>query len=328
MTEEQFQQIIEMKADGRLKHRESKTIEFKANFNINSMNHYSKTFASFANSSGGIIIFGIKDKPREPIGMSNDNFENIDPEQITNFLNTHYSPEIIWEMYSFTVDTKKYGVFIIEESKNKPIMCTKETNKQVTREGDIYYRYSGRSEKIKYPDLKNIFDSNRETEQKKWMEHIESIAKIGPQNIALIDILRGNIQNTQDKQIIIDKELLKQINFIQEGKFVEKDGAPALKLIGNVEGVETYTPNFNLDDDYYTTKELGEKLGLLSDKGSTSYLTAVIWKYDIQSNPSYYQHKKHQKLYSKLCYEFLKSKNITLEEAKEIHKEYLKRVKK
>jgi len=327
MTEEQFRKITETKSDGRLKHRESKKIEFKANFNIGSMNYYSKTFASFVNSSGGIIIFGIKDKPREPIGMSNENFEKIDPEQITNFLNTHYSPEIIWEMYSFTVDTKKYGVFIIEESNNKPIMCTKETKKQVTKEGDIYYRYSGRSEKIKYADLKNIFDINREIEQKKWMEHIESIAKIGPQNIALIDILRGNIQNTQDKQIIIDKELLKQINFIQEGKFVEKDGAPALKLIGSVEGVETYTPNINLDDDYYTTKELGEKLNLLSNKGSTSYLTAVIWKYDIQSNSSYYQHKKHQKLYSKLCYEFLKLKSTTLEEAKKIHKEYLKRDK-
>lgn len=327
MTQDTFEKLIELKEDGRLKHRESKKLEFKANFNFNSMNTYSKTFASFANSLGGIIIFGIKDSPREPIGMTNENFEKIDAEQISNFLNNHFSPEILWEMYSFNIDNKKYGVFIINESKNKPIMCTKESKKQVTNEGEIYYRYSGRSEKIKYADLKNIFDVNKEIEQKKWMEHIESIAKIGPQNIALIDILRGNIENTKDKQIVIDKELLKEINLIQEGKFVEKDGAPALKLIGNVEGVETYTPDFNLDDDYYTTKELGEKLNLLSEKGSTNYTSAVIWKYKVQEKNSYYQHKKHQKLYSKLCYEFLNKKNITLEKAKEIHKDYLQRDK-
>ena len=325
MTEKQFKKIIEIKIDGRLKHRESKKLEFKANFHINSMNQYAKTFASFANSSGGMIIFGIKDRPREPIGMTNSNFEKIDPEVISNFLNTHFAPEIKWDMYSFTIDEKEYGIFLVEESQNKPVMCIKDTRKQVTIEGDIYFRYSGRSEKIKYADLKNIFDTNKDVEQKKWMEHIENIAKIGPRNIALIDILRGNIQNTQNKQIVIDKELLKQINFIQEGKFVEKDGAPALKLIGSVEGVETYTPNFNLDDDYYTTKELGGKLNLLSNKGSTNYITAVVWKYDIQQNSSYYQHKKHQKLYSKLCFEFLKSKKITLEQAKKIHKEYLKR---
>ncbi len=327
LTETQFKNLIVLKDDGRLKHRESKKLEFKANFNFSSMNLYSKTFASFANSSGGVIIFGIKDSPREPIGMSNENFEKVDVEQISNFLNIHFSPEIIWEMHSFEFDGKKFGVFTVEESNNKPIMCTKETKKQVTNEGEIYYRYSGRSEKIKYADLKSIFDTNKEIEQKKWMEHIASIAKIGPQNIALIDILRGNIENTKDKQIVIDKELLKEINLIQEGKFVEKDGAPALKLIGSVEGVETYTPDFNLDDDYYTTKELGEKLGLLSEKGSTNYTSAVIWKYSVQKNSSYYQHKKHQKLYSKLCLEFLNSKNITIDKAKEIHKEYLQREK-
>ncbi len=327
MTEEKFKKLIEVKNDGRLKHRESKKLEFKANFNFNSMNQYSKTFASFANSSGGVIIFGIKDSPREPIGMTNENFENIDAEQISNFLNTHFAPEIRWEMYSFSINEKKFGIFIIEESKNKPVMCIKETKKQVTNEGEIYYRYSGRSEKIKYADLKNIFDENKAIEQKKWMEHIENIAKVGPQNIALIDLLRGNIKNTKDKQIVIDKKLLKEINLIQEGKFVEKDGAPALKLIGDVEGVETYTPDFNLQDDFYTTKELGEKLNLLSDKGSTAYMTAVIWKYDIQSNSSYYQHKHNQKLYSKICYEFLLSKEIDLDKAKEIHKEYLLRDK-
>lgn len=331
MTLEIFKKYIETKEYGRLKHREKKDLEFKANYNFGSIKNgkFSKSIVAFANADGGIMIFGIKDRPREPIGMSNDNFENIEIEKITQFLNEHFSPEIIWNMYDFEVDGKKYGLFVIEESKNKPIMCIKNVGDEL-KEGDIYYRYSARSQKIKYPELKELLENAKELERKKWMEHIQSIAKIGPQNIALIDVYRGNIENSQNKQIIIDKDLLKDIKFIQEGKFVEKEGAPTLRLMGNIEGMEgiqTLVPDFNLNKDFFTTKELGEKLNLLTDKGSTNYLTAVIWKYNIQENSQYYQHKKNQKLYSSLCYKFLKEQNLTLEEAKFFHKEYFEKNK-
>lgn len=328
MTIEIFKKYIQTKEDGRLKHRERKDLEFKANYNFGSIKNgkFSKTMAAFANADGGVIIFGIKDRPREPIGMSNDNFENIEIEKITQFLNEHFAPEIIWNMYDFKVDGKKYGVFVINESKNKPIMCIKNAGDKELVEGDIYYRYSARSQKIKYPELKEILENSKEFERKKWMEHIQNIAKIGPQNIALIDVYRGNIPNPQNKQIVIDKDLLKDIKFIQEGKFVEKEGAPALKLMGTIEGMEgiqTLVPDLNLDKDFLTTKELGEKLNLLTPKNGTQYVTGVIWNYKVQENSQYYQHKNHQKLYTNLCYEFLKEKNITLEQSKEFYKKFL-----
>lgn len=91
MTLEIFKKYIETKEDGRLKHREKKDLEFKANYNFGSIKNgkFSKSMAAFANADGGVIIFGIKDKPREPIGMSNDNFENIEIEKVTQFLNEH-----------------------------------------------------------------------------------------------------------------------------------------------------------------------------------------------------------------------------------------------
>lgn len=325
MKNKDFAEIIIVKIDGRLKHRESKNLEFKANYNFNSFNTYSKTFCAFANNSGGMVIFGIKDKPREPIGMTNDNFANIEVEKISEYLNNHFAPEINFSIHDFKDGNKKFGVFVIEQSRNKPVMCIRETKGQVANEGDIYYRYAGRSEKIKYPELKLILEENREFEKKKWMEHIQSIAKIGPQNIALIDVYRGHIESPADKKIIIDKQLLKDIKIIQEGRFVEKDGAPALKLIGTIEGIDPVVADINLHDDFYTTKELGEKLGLLSEKKSTAYITALVWKFKIQDNSQYYQHKNNQKLYSKICYEFLSSKNITIEHAKETYKEYLGR---
>lgn len=331
MTADLFKKYIETKEDGRLKHRKRKDLEFKANYNFGSIKNgkFSKSMAAFANADGGVIIFGVKDRPREPVGMSNDNFKEIEVEKITQFLNEYFAPEIIWNAHDFEIDGKKYGVFTIEESKNKPIICIKSVGNEL-EEGDIYYRYSARSQKIKYSELKELLEKAKELERKKWMELIQSIAKIGPQNIALIDIYRGNIENSQNKQIVISEDLLRDIKFIQEGKFVEKEGAPALKLMGTIEGMEgiqTLVPNLNLDKDFFTTKELGEKLNLLSVKGSACYLPAVIWKYNIQNDPQYYQHKKQQKLYSNLCYEFLKDKNLTLEDAKKIYKEYLKQNK-
>ena len=320
MRQEEFEQFIKLKPDGKLFKRESSVLEFKENFNMGAIAEYAKTFAAFANNSGGVMIFGVSDSPRLPVGMKNLNFLQIEIEKVTNFLNEHYSPEIKWNPYDFEIDGKKFGVIVINKSFRKPVICKKNSNKGVSYEGDIYYRYSGRSEKIKFPELQQILDESRINEQQIWMQHIQNIARIGPENIALIDVLRGEIEASDDKKIVIDKTLLKDIQFIQEGRFVEKDGAPALKLLGSVEGIESVVPKINLADDFYTTKELGERLGLLSPKGSTNYISAVIKHYDIKRDPKFHQHKNNQNYYTLTCFDFLSSKNLTIEDAKALAK--------
>lgn len=320
MTENDFKELIKTKPDGKLFKRESTTLEFKQNFNIGALTEYAKTFAAFANNSGGIMVFGIKDKPRLPEGMDNNNFHNIEIEKVTNFLNDHYSPKINWTLFEFEINDLRFGVICIEKEFRKPVICRKNTPKNVAYEGDIFYRYNGRSEKIKFPELQQLLEESRVLEQQKWMEHIQKIAQIGPSNVALIDILRGEIETAPDKKIIIDKSLLKDIKFIQEGRFVEKEGAPALRLIGNVEGIESIVPNINLQDDFYTTQELGQELGLLSDKGSTHFISAVIKELKIKAEPKYFQHKKNQNYYTRPCLEYLRELNITPEKAKEYAK--------
>ncbi|MEC9491693.1 ATP-binding protein [Flexistipes sp.] len=322
MNQKQFEEIISLKTNGRMQHKESQKLEFKANFNFSSMNEYSKIMAAFANNAGGIIVFGVKDKPRSPIGVTNNNFFETDNEKISNYLNEHFAPVIDWESDDFEINGKNFGTILVNESNNKPVVCKKETKGQKAREGDIFYRYSARNDRIKYPDLSIMLEKNRLAEQKKWMELIENIAEAGPQNIMLMDVLRGEIPSSTDAKIIIDKELLEKIKFVQEGHFVEKNGAPALKLVGTVKQTETVVPNFNLDEDFLTTKELAERLGLLSEKGSTNYMTAVIWKYNIQNNSKFFQKKRGQKFYSKLALEHLQSKNITLDQAKQALRDY------
>ena len=52
--------------------RESERREFKLKFENNNLPKLAKTMAAFANRDGGALFFGIKDRPREVVGL-NDN---------------------------------------------------------------------------------------------------------------------------------------------------------------------------------------------------------------------------------------------------------------
>lgn len=210
--------------------RESGWLEFKESFNWGSKDKYAKSLAAFANNRGGYIVFGIKDKPRDLKGLQNDNFGNLDEEKITAYLNSVFSPEIVFEKFEITVLSKKIGILYTHQARIKPIVCLK--NDGELKEADIYYRYNARSEKIKYSEIRSIFEAVREEERKSWMEHFEKISKIGPANAAIMDTVGGEISG-KGGTLLIDKKLISKLKFINEGSFKE-GGKSVLKLIGNV----------------------------------------------------------------------------------------------
>lgn len=320
MRKNDFLNFIRTNPDGSLYHRENQSLEYKDNFQFSNLADYAKTIVAFANNQGGRIIFGVSDSPRKPKGMANNQFETVDNAKITQGLNDLFSPEINWDRFDFVENNKKFGVFVAYESESKPILCKKNSG-NILKEGDIYYRYRGRSEKIKYPELEKIFKDREEKEKKLWMTHIEKIAKIGPQNISMVDLVRGEIEQKGNK-ILLDKKLLKQLKYVKEYTSVEKDGALALRIIGNVEGVELVAPNLRLDKDFFTTKELGEKLGWITAKGSTHYVTQIIKIKKIKENYEFYQQKKSNVYYSLSCLEYLQNmkKEENLNSLKDVKK--------
>jgi hypothetical protein len=213
--------------------RESSWLEFKESFNWNSKDKYAKSMVAFANNKGGFIVFGIKDKPRDLVGLQSNTFEDVDEAKITAYLNSVFAPEIIFEKFTITVKSKTIGVLYTQQAKIKPIVCMK--NDGELKEAEIYYRYNARTEKIKYPELKMMFDAVREEERKSWMEHFEKISKIGPTNVAIMDTIAGEI-NGRNGTLIIDKKLIPKLKFINQGNFQEK-GKPVLRLIGDVKPV-------------------------------------------------------------------------------------------
>lgn len=216
--------------------RESTSLEFKESFGWASLPKYLKTSAAYANAKGGYIVFGIANQPHRLCGLSGAHlklFEDIDPERMSGNFNEHFAPEIEWTIQESELQGKVFGLLYIHEAGDKPVVCTKNAGKEL-KESDIYYRYRGRSDRIKYPELRAILEVKRETEQRLWMQHLENIARVGVREAGIFDLHTGSVTGSGGS-FLIDESLLSQLSLIKEGEFSVVKGKPTLKLIGHVE---------------------------------------------------------------------------------------------
>lgn len=165
--------------------KEGTKYEFKESFNWANKEKYAKVMASFANSSGGYILFGIKDDG-SIIGMNDDDFEDRDSADITKYLNSIFRPAIIWSKSICECYSKKIGVIKVEEAKEKPIISIKDG--QEIKEGDIFYRYTALTQKIRYSELKSIIDHERRKFAYELLNGLKMMVDKGPETIKLLDL--------------------------------------------------------------------------------------------------------------------------------------------
>lgn len=279
--------IFALDNKGYIKRRESFDLEFKQNFQLgDNLIKYIKSLVGMANNKGGKIVFGIQDSPHIPIGMTNNRFYETDPVTIDKTIREYFSQELIWNSSVYRFNDKDFAILSVDEAEIKPIICTKNKG-TLLREGAIYYRYRGESKEIEYPELQKIIDKEREKEKILWMQHIQQISTIGPKNVHLLDTYKGEI-SVGDGKILIDKKVLDKIKFVKEGKFVEKDGAPTLKLVGHISGIVN-TENSIPTDQLYPlfTKDLEERLEVNSHD-----IKCILWKLNIKGNPKYHSEIK------------------------------------
>lgn len=278
---EEIKQLLRLREDGNLYHRESQTLEFKEAFNFAGLAEYFRDFAAFANNKGGWLIFGVKDRPkRELIGLSDksyDQLDKFDPEKISGFLLNIFTGNIEWEHDVLEISGQKFGVFYISEASVKPIICKKDEG-DILKNGEIYFRYGGRTQKIQYAELEAIINRRIEQQNNQWMDLVSKIAKSGPQNAAILDVEKGLIEKNNSQILVIDDSLAREMKWIKEGHFTEKEGAPALKLIGEVQPVDTVEvikkEKVNRLREYpLSAKELAEAV-----KGKTNINQQDVWR--------------------------------------------------
>lgn len=232
-------ELLKLKDDGNLFHRESQNLEFKESFNLAGLADYYRDFAAFANNKGGYLIFGVKDRPKRVlVGLSEKatmQFDKLDPEIVSGHLLDIFSSEIVWEHEIYIFNDMSFGVFYIHESTLKPVISKKDEGKdQILKNGEIYYRYGGRTQKIQYGELESIINKRIEQNNNQWLDLVQKIGKSGPQNAAILDSEKGIIEKGDSQILVVDEELLQGFQLIREGEFSETKGARTLKLVGNI----------------------------------------------------------------------------------------------
>jgi hypothetical protein len=282
--------------DGSLALNESTTVEFKEGFPLRAVNpdvlyDCVKVIASFANTKGGTIYFGIKDNPRKIVGAKNFDFE-----QISDLCRDYLEPQVIISPAKQVINRKTVYLINVEKSYNKPIICRKNAHYRnkaavILRSGAVYYRYYSSSKEIDGIDILNIINERISQEHLAFLQNLELTLKNGgPRNVAIASI----DQNAGVSNLFINEETAKKINFIREGRFEEKSGLsyPAYRVVSDVKlnllpkkgrsitvlGNNTHTMN-------YTT--LGQELGV-----NGVYIPALVWNYKLSDHPEMYFSEK------------------------------------
>lgn len=274
---------LKLNDKGHIKNRESQAIEFKESFQLgDSLYSYARTLVGMANNQGGSIIFGVQDKPHLPVGLKNDKFQTEDPKNLNSILLSSFSSDIEWEQNTFEAFGVTFGVISVSPATAKPIVCTRNHHKAKLREGAIYFRYRGETKEIRHAELQALLQAEREKEKRLWMSHIQSIASIGPQAVQIIDAQKGEM-DVGGKKVLIDSDLVSKLKVIKEGHFDEKEGAPALRVIGEIEGLASS------DSIYTETAYPLLQQSFLDKLPINSYeFQAIAWKLGLKGDPRYH----------------------------------------
>ncbi|MDO5523866.1 MAG: ATP-binding protein [Bacteroidia bacterium] len=151
---------------------ESKTLEFKSNFNTETI----ETLVAFANAKGGQVVIGINNK-NEIIGV------NINPESVQNWINevkNKTQPSLYADAEIFTDNNKKIVVLSVSEYPIKP----------VSTKGKYFLRISNSNHLL---TISELVDMHLRTFNTSWDFHT------GP-HLKLEDISLDKVQTIIDER--------------------------------------------------------------------------------------------------------------------------------
>lgn len=279
-----------------LYHREGQELEFKEQFNLAGLADYFRDFAAFANNRGGYLIFGVKDSPRVPTGLSDsslEQFEKVDPEKITGFLLEIFSPDIWWEQATVSIGDNSFGVWRVYQAGTRPIIAKKGEGKDnVIKNGEVYYRYAGRTQKIQFAELETIINRRIEQNNNQWLDLMKKIGHAGPQNAAILDTEKSLIEKGDARILVLDEDLAHKLKFIKEGQFVQKDGATTLRLVGDLVPVDKVEVVKKVQEDLlksypFTATQLADAVKQATPSVNRNTIWQTITENDLKQNRDY-----------------------------------------
>ncbi|ESZ20035.1 ATP-binding protein [Mesorhizobium sp. L2C084A000] len=232
----------------RLSVGETDRFECKANFGFKHQDKWLRPIAALANNSGGYVFFGVHDKDEVGpagedlsyalVGMTADDFVSADPADFATRIKAMFDPTPGFQVGTATIDGKTIGVIHVRRHDSRPVIATKAEG--TIKEGDIFYRYPGQSSRIKYSDLRAMLDVRDAEARAQILPMVERLLRLGPMKTMVADLENGTLDDG-NRTIQIDAALIDKLTFIKEGEFSEKEGAPTLRLVGEVHSLDSET---------------------------------------------------------------------------------------
>lgn len=215
---------------------ETDRIECKRTFRVTPEHRFAevmKAIAGMANNKGGIILFGVKDGSLTVEGLADDEFDKVDPATINRTLAGTLDPVPHVTKSTVVLGGKTVGILNVEPHANAPVIALKMVGQDV-KEGCVYFRYVGETRTIKPGELRQIIATREQRAVAEFSRRMMGVAT-GAQ--ATLDLETGQVQGSAGA-FVIDETLLPQLQFIREGDFSEVRGAPALRLVGDVQPID------------------------------------------------------------------------------------------
>lgn len=208
--------------------------ECKAQFDPRRMEPVVRAIAALANNRGGFVFIGVQDAECRVTGMFDTAFQDTDIVRITDKVKTLLTPTPVFAKEVVSLGGLLVGVIYVEKYSNPPVIVCKDAG--VLEDGSILFRYPGQSGKIKFGDLLAMLRERDRAATQTLLASATRLSEIGADRAMIVDTDTGEL-NAGSKRIVIDRALADQLDFIREGEFEERAGAPALRLIGNVHAV-------------------------------------------------------------------------------------------
>lgn len=218
---------------GALKVSEDDQLEFKVSFSFaeNTFSKIVRAMAALANHRGGYILCGIEDGSGRVRGLPAREPFDCDLARWAQVLKGCLMPVPVFERMITEVDGKTIGVLYVEPAENKPVLATKTFGEKV-KDGAVYFRYPGQSTPIGYGEMVTLLAERDRHAQRSLLNHLNVFAERSPVDLALIDLKEGRLVDPS-RPIPLSSDMISRLNLIKQGEFLEKEGAPTLRLIGD-----------------------------------------------------------------------------------------------
>lgn len=209
--------------------------ECKETFDPRKLSPLIRAIAALANNRGGFIFIGVNNAGYRAVGLPDSSFKNMDIATLADKVKTYLTPTPTFSMDVINIDRLEVGVVHVEKHSHPPVIVCRDSDG--LQDGTILFRYPGQSGRIKFGDLHAMLRERDRSAHALLLSSAERLSKIGTDKALIIDTREGTV-SAGETTITIDRELADQLEFIREGEFEEREGAPTLRLIGDVRAVD------------------------------------------------------------------------------------------